>query len=44
MTEYLPGLGRFAPRDAPLWYASIYTAAGMVLCWMLTRWCNRRGL
>ena len=34
----------FGPRDAPFWYALLYTFSGMGLAWAMTRWCNARGL
>ncbi len=34
----------FGPRDAPLWYALLFTLSGCVLSWLMTRWCNARGL
>ena len=37
-------LSPVAPRDAPLWWAAALTAAGFLLSWGATRWCNRRKL
>ena len=37
-------MSAYGPRDAPLWYAAAFTAFGCLLAWMMTRWCNRRGL
>ena len=34
----------FGPRDAPLWYALSFTLSGCLLAWLMTRWCNARGL
>ena len=34
----------FGPRDAPAWYAWVYTITGAGLAWLMTRWCNARGL
>ena len=36
--------GDFGPRDAPLWYALAFTVSGCTLAWLMTRWCNARGL
>ena len=36
--------GNFAPRDAPLYYATAYTLTLCLLGWAMTRWCNRRNL
>lgn len=36
--------GEFGPRDAPLWFAVAFTASGCLLAWLMTRWCNARGL
>ncbi len=35
---------RFGPKDAPLWYAVVFTLAGGYLSLRMTRWCNVRGL
>ena len=34
----------FGPRDAPLWYAVVYTITAIGMSWLMTRWCNSRGL
>jgi predicted acyltransferase len=34
----------FGPRDAPLWYALVFTFSGCLLSWLMTRWCNTRDL
>ncbi|MEM7383790.1 MAG: acyltransferase family protein [Verrucomicrobiota bacterium] len=36
--------GRFAPRDAPLWYAVTLSGFGCWLSYLMTCWCNRREL
>lgn len=35
-------IGRFGPRDAPLWYAVTLSAFGCWVSYIMTCWCNRR--
>lgn len=37
-------IGHFGPKDSPLWWASLLTAAGILFSWVATRWLNQRGL
>jgi predicted acyltransferase len=40
----LSAFGKFAPKDAPLWYAVVFTLLGGYLSLRMTRWCNDRKL
>lgn len=40
----LSALDPLSPKDAPLWYAALFTAAGAGLAVAMTAWCNARGL